>query len=52
MKNKACLDTGIITQLYSKEPPKSILHFMDSINAGKIEAYVLSPIIVEALSYM
>jgi len=52
MKNIACLDTGIITQLYSKEPPKSILHFMDSIKAGKIEAYVLSPIIVEAFYHI
>ena len=52
MTKKACLDTGIITQLYSKEPPKSILHFMDSIKAGKIEAYVLSPIIVEAFYHI
>ena len=52
MKKKACIDTGIITQLYSKEPPKSILHFMDSIKAGKIEAYVLSPIIVEAFYHI
>jgi len=52
MKKKACLDTGIITQFYSKEPPKSILHFMDSIKAGKIEAYVLSPIIVEAFYHI
>ena len=52
MKNIACLDTGIITYLYSKEPPKSILHFMDSIKARKIEAYVLSPIIVEAFYHI
>ena len=52
MKNIACIDTGIITQFYSKEPPKSILHFMDSIKAGKIEAYVLSPIIVEAFYHI
>jgi predicted nucleic acid-binding protein len=52
MTNKACLDTGIITQSYSKEPPKSILLFMDSIKAGKIEAYVLSPIIVEVFYHI
>jgi len=52
MKKKACIDTGIITQLYSKEPPNSILHFMNSIKAGKIEAYVLSPIIVEAFYHI
>jgi len=52
MKKKACLDTGIITQLYSKEPPNNILHFMNSIKAGKIEAYVLSPIIVEAFYHI
>lgn len=52
MKKKACIDTGIITQLYSKEPPNSILHFMNSIKAGKIEAYVLSPIIVKAFYHI
>ncbi len=49
---RACLDTGIITQFYSKEPPKSILDFMNSIKAGKIEAYALSPIIVEAFYHI
>jgi len=52
MKKKVCLDTGIITQLYSKKPPKSILQFMDSVKAGNIDAFVLSPIIVEAFYHI
>ena len=52
MKKKACLDTGIITQFYSKHPPKNILDFMKSIKTGNTEAYVLSPILVEAFYHI
>lgn len=52
MKKKACLDTGIITQFFSKNPPKSILDFMKSIKTGNTEAYILSPILVEAFYHI
>jgi predicted nucleic acid-binding protein len=52
MKEKACLDAGIITQFYSREPPKSILDFMNSIKTGNNEAYALSPTIVEAFYHI
>ncbi len=52
MKGKVCLDTGIITLLYSKIPPKKILQLMNSVKTGKIEAYALSSIIVEAFYHI
>ena len=52
MKEKVCLDTGIITLLYSKNPPKKILQLMNSVKTGKIEAYTISSIIVEAFYHI
>ncbi len=52
MKQKACLDTGIITQLYSRKVPSNILELMNAIKAEKIESYILSPIIVEAFYHI
>lgn len=47
MKNKVCLDTGIITLACSENVPKSISALINDIREGTIEAYILSPIIVE-----
>ena len=47
MKNKICLDTGIVTQFYSENTPESILQLMKSVLEGKIEAYILAPILIE-----
>jgi len=52
MKGKVCLDTGIITLLYSKIPPKKILQLMNAVKTGKIEGYALSSIIVEAFYHI
>lgn len=48
MKNVCCLDTGIITQFYSKNPPKEILELMKDVKKKKIKSFVLYPILIEA----
>jgi predicted nucleic acid-binding protein len=47
VKNALCLDTGIITQLYSKNPPKQIKNLMKKVKNKEIIAYVVYPILVE-----
>ncbi len=48
MKNKICIDTGIITQGCSKKVPDSISLLLKDILGKKIDAFVLAPIIAEA----
>ena len=47
---KACLDTGIIALFYSKDPSESILKLMKEIKEGKIEAYIVLPILQNVIS--
>lgn len=48
MKKKICLDTGIITLLYSKDKPNQITSLFTQIRKDELEAHVVSPIITEA----
>lgn len=51
-KNAICLDTGMITLLYSKDTPQSILNLFKKIKEEKMEAHILSPIITEAFYHV
>jgi len=43
-----CLDTGIITLLYSKDKPNQITALFHQIRKDELEAHIVSPIITEA----
>jgi len=48
MKKQICLDTGIITLLYSKGKPSQIITLFNQIRKDELEAHIVSPIITEA----
>lgn len=48
MKKQICLDTGIITLLYSKGKPSQITTLFNQIRKNELEAHIVSPIITEA----
>jgi len=48
MKKQICLDTGIITLLYSKGKPNQITTLFNQIRKDELEAHIVSPIITEA----
>ncbi len=52
MKNVCCIDTGIITQFYSKNPPEEILELMRDVKKKKIESFFPYPILIEAYYYI
>ncbi|TFF88527.1 MAG: type II toxin-antitoxin system VapC family toxin [Promethearchaeota archaeon] len=52
MKNSICLDTGIITQFYSKEPPRDIIVLMNNVKKNDYNCKILYPILVEAYYHM
>ena len=52
MGKQACLDTGVITLLYSKDPPKPILKLFKDIKEKTLDAYIVSPIIAEAFYHI
>lgn len=47
MKSAACLDTGIVTQFYSKNPPKEIVNVINRIKNKELKASLLYPVLVE-----
>ncbi len=47
-----CLDTGMITLLYSKDTPPSILQLFKNIMEEKFEAHVISPIMAEVFYHI
>jgi len=51
-KNAICLDTGMITLLYSKDTPQSILQLFKKIKEELIEAHVLSPLMTESFYHI
>ncbi len=51
-KNTICLDTGMITLLYSKDTPQSILQLFKKIKEEIIEAHVLSPLMAESFYHI
>jgi len=52
MGKMICLDTGMITLLYSKDTPQSIMQLFKNIKEEKIEAHVLSPLIAESFFHI
>jgi len=52
MGKAICLDTGMITLLYSKDTPQSILQLFKNIKEETIEAHVLSPLIAESFFHI
>nr|MDO8111077.1 hypothetical protein [Candidatus Sigynarchaeota archaeon] len=49
---KACLDTGVITLFYANPLPPLVAQLRSDILAGKVVAYVVSPVLVEAFSQL
>lgn len=47
---RACLDTGVITLFYSNPLPPRVMDLINCIKSGTIEAYVVSPVLVEAFT--
>ena len=52
MGKQICLDTGIITLLYSKDNPEEISKLFEQIMKNKFEAHVVSPIITESFYHI
>lgn len=52
MGKQICLDTGIITLLYSKDRPEEISKLFKQIMKSEIEAHVVSPIITESFYHI
>jgi predicted nucleic acid-binding protein len=52
MGKVSCLDTGVITLLYSQKPPDSIRILFKQIKNNKIVAHVISPIISEVFFHI
>ncbi len=49
---KVCLDTGVILLFYANKVPPKVLQLKDGILSRKIEAFVVSPVLVEAFSQL
>jgi PIN domain nuclease of toxin-antitoxin system len=52
MMPKACLDTGVITLFYSTPLLPQISQLKDDIFSGRIDVYVVSPVLVEAFAQL
>lgn len=52
MGKQICLDTGIITLLYSKDQPEEISKLFTQIMKNEIEAHVVSPIMTESFYHI
>lgn len=52
MKTKICLDTGLLTLHFTRDEPKEISNLMQDIKHQKIEAHVISPILVEVFNHL
>ena len=52
MGKTICLDTGMITLLYSKDTPQSIFQLFKNIKEETIEAHVLSPLMAETFFHI
>ncbi|NVM04739.1 MAG: PIN domain-containing protein [Candidatus Helarchaeota archaeon] len=50
--SRACLDAGVISLYYQKDPPKDILDLMRKIKAGKILATVPNVVLVEVFKHL
>ncbi|MHA1267177.1 MAG: PIN domain-containing protein [Candidatus Helarchaeota archaeon] len=47
-----CLDAGIISLYYQKDPPKRIFNLMEDVKKGKITTLIPSIILVEAFKHL
>jgi len=52
MGKNICLDTGMITLLYSKNTPQPISQLFKNIKAEKIKAHILSPLLAESFFHI
>lgn len=52
MKEKACLDTGVITLFYTKDVSPKIERLIEDIQKEKIEALVARPVIIECYFHL
>ena len=52
MEKSICLDTGMITLLYSKDTPQPILQLFKNLKEEKIEVHVLSPLMAESFYHI
>ncbi|MHA1944833.1 MAG: PIN domain-containing protein [Candidatus Hodarchaeales archaeon] len=52
MTKKICLDTGPLTLHFTKDEPEEISSLMQEIKNQKIEAHVITPILVEVFKHL
>ena len=52
MTKKICLDTGPLTLHFTKDEPEEISSLMQEIKHQKIEAHVITPILVEVFKHL
>ncbi|MHA1857587.1 MAG: PIN domain-containing protein, partial [Promethearchaeota archaeon] len=52
MPKQIILDTGCITLLLGKKPPKQILNLFENIENGKNTAYIITPVISEVYKHL
>ena len=52
MVKRSCLDTGVITLLYSTNPPKPITNLFKKIREKSIEVHVVSPVMSEVFYHI
>ena len=50
--SRACLDAGVISLYYLKDPPEKIIDLMTSVKDGQIVAIVPSIILVEVFKHL
>jgi predicted nucleic acid-binding protein len=47
MKQKICIDTGVITQYLSSSPPEPIINTINRVIKGEIECHILKSVLIE-----
>jgi predicted nucleic acid-binding protein len=52
MIKRICLDTGPLTLHFTKDEPQEITTLMNDIKHQKIDAYVITPILVEVFKHL
>ena len=52
MTRGICLDTGLLTLFYSKNPPHKIIELMDQIKQKKIRTYIVWPVLIEVYKHL
>ena len=52
MKDRACLDAGVITLFYAEDVPDQITMLKNQIKNKTIDAYTLNPLLTEAVFHI